>query len=1021
MKTLTTFGVMCAVMASVAMNPIMPTVSAEPVVALGPLPVNLGTAGDFAILTKTGISTTGTTMITGNIGASPIDQTGLTGFSETMDSTNQFSTSDYVVGKLYAADYADPTPAKMTTAVSDMETAFTDAAGRTLPDATELGAGDISGMTLAPGLYKWGTGVYIDNRGVTLSGAASDVWIFQIAQDLTVAETAIVTLSGGAQVSNIFWQVAGGTGVTLGTTSVFYGNILAIKGIVLNTGATLNGRALAQTAVTLDANPVTVPSSVPVSTVDPIISYWKHSSPMTVSATASDGPSGVSNVTLYYRFSSNNLTWGAWTEFGVDNAAPWSWGFTFPNGDGHYELYTRARDNATNFEAAPGSADRRCGFDISAPTSSVNAMASYWKNTSPQNVTATASDATSGVTNVTLYYRYAVDNATWGAWGVLGKDTSSPWSWSITFTNGTGFYEFYTRAFDNATNFEASPGVADQRCGFDMTAPTSGVDAIASYWKGLSPLTVTATVADPTSGVRDVALYFRYAANNATWGQWTVFGVDLAVPWSWSFNFPNGNGYYEFYTLASDVAGIAEAASAAADARCGYDDTAPTSACDIAGAYWRDTAMTITATASDSVSGMGSAELFCRYGAVNGTFGAWMSAGVDAASPWSWSFSFASGIGYYEFFTRATDRVLNVETAPAGADVKYGYDDTVPDTDKPVIGADATPNTVTMGATGATLKFGIVMTDNIGVTEAKVVYQTGTGAWVNQTLTLSGTYQYTISIQSLLSVQYYFYAVDAAGNWQITPTKNVAVHQPAPITVTVVLGPFLYDNGKPVVDALVTLDNGAGRSTVSDRTDASGLVTFDGILPGAYAGSIDKGLAHATFPVTITADGKAVFNAPVFAAPAVPVPGSETFVVNTPKQVVVGPKTVTLTVTAVTGANATTATVGRAPSRTYTKNQPVNVDTDGNGKVDTRVTYLGNDASGNPIIKMDTIAEPQAVKTENNTQFYLAIVVVVLIVVIASVFAVGVRRGMLTDKPGNEAGKTGSKTPNSRNKDDGPA
>jgi len=218
--------------------------------------VDLGTAGNYVILAKSGISTTGTTLITGNIGVSPIDQTALTGFSETMDASNVFSTSDYVVGKLYAADYAPPTPTIMTTAVSDMETAYTDAAGRTLPDYTEIGAGNIGGMTLTSGLYKWGTGVTIPTD-VTLSGSSSDVWIFQIAQNLDISNGKKVILSGGAKAENIFWQVAGQT--TLGTTSVFNGNILDQTAIVLNTGATLNGRALAQTAVTLDANKVSLP------------------------------------------------------------------------------------------------------------------------------------------------------------------------------------------------------------------------------------------------------------------------------------------------------------------------------------------------------------------------------------------------------------------------------------------------------------------------------------------------------------------------------------------------------------------------------------------------------------------------------------------------------------------------------------------------------------------------------------------------------------------------------------------
>jgi hypothetical protein len=226
----------------------------------GPLPVDLGTAGDFVILAKSGISTTGTTAIGGDIGVSPIKAVGLTGFSQTMDASGEFSTSDYVTapGKLYASDYAVPTPAKMTAAISDMETAYTDAAGRTLPAPTiDLGAGDISNLTLTPGLYKWGTGVSMDNRGVTLSGGANDVWILQISGNLTVASGAIVILGGSAQAKNIFWQVAGQA--TLGTTSQFKGIILCQTLIAIQNGASFTGRALAQTAVTLNANAITAP------------------------------------------------------------------------------------------------------------------------------------------------------------------------------------------------------------------------------------------------------------------------------------------------------------------------------------------------------------------------------------------------------------------------------------------------------------------------------------------------------------------------------------------------------------------------------------------------------------------------------------------------------------------------------------------------------------------------------------------------------------------------------------------
>ncbi len=219
--------------------------------------VNLRSAGNFVILSKSGISTTGTTSILGNLGVSPIAATAITGFGLIMDPSNTFSTSSLVTGKVYAADYTAPTPTMLTTAVNDMQTAYTDAAGRTLPDFTELGAGNIGGMTLTPGLYKWSSAVTIPTD-VTLSGGPNDIWIFQIAQTLGISSGKQVILSGGAKAKNIFWQVAGQT--TLGTTSKFNGNILDQTAIVLQTGARLNGRALAQTAVTLDANAVIVPT-----------------------------------------------------------------------------------------------------------------------------------------------------------------------------------------------------------------------------------------------------------------------------------------------------------------------------------------------------------------------------------------------------------------------------------------------------------------------------------------------------------------------------------------------------------------------------------------------------------------------------------------------------------------------------------------------------------------------------------------------------------------------------------------
>jgi hypothetical protein len=220
------------------------------------LPVILGTAGNFAILAKSGISTVPTSSVTGNIGVSPAAASSITGFALTPDATNVFSTSSQVIGKVYAADYAPPTPSNMTTAVGDMELAFTDAAGRA-PDVTELGAGNIGGMTLAPGVYKWGTGVLIPTD-VTLSGSSTGVWIFQIAQGLTVSSAAKVLLAGGALPRNVFWQVGGA--VVLGTTAHLEGIVLTQTAATLANGASVNGRILAQTAVTLDASTVVAPT-----------------------------------------------------------------------------------------------------------------------------------------------------------------------------------------------------------------------------------------------------------------------------------------------------------------------------------------------------------------------------------------------------------------------------------------------------------------------------------------------------------------------------------------------------------------------------------------------------------------------------------------------------------------------------------------------------------------------------------------------------------------------------------------
>jgi hypothetical protein len=168
----------------------------------GQEPVDLGSASSFAVLTKSGVTDVPASVITGNVGASPI-----TGASIGV-------TCPEVTGTIFSVNAAGPLPCRviaptgLTTAVRNMETAYTDAAGRTNPTAVNLGAGDIGGLTLAPGLYKWTSKLGI-STDVTLAGGRDAVWIMQIAGSFSQASATKVILTGGAQAKNVFWQAAG--------------------------------------------------------------------------------------------------------------------------------------------------------------------------------------------------------------------------------------------------------------------------------------------------------------------------------------------------------------------------------------------------------------------------------------------------------------------------------------------------------------------------------------------------------------------------------------------------------------------------------------------------------------------------------------------------------------------------------------------------------------------------------------------------------------------------------------------
>jgi hypothetical protein len=211
--------------------------------------VDLGTAGNYVVLSKAAVTVAAATIITGNVGVSPMSA--LTGFALTLDLSGEFATSLLVTGRLYAANYAPPTPTVLAIAIADKDIAYADAASRT-PDVSIAAAGEIGNTVVTPGVYHWTGALSITTLHVTLDGQgdADAVWIFQAGGALDVAAIVAVVLSNGAQSHNVFWQAQGA--VTIAAGNAMIGILLTDMAVTMGAGATLEGRVLAEAAATLD-------------------------------------------------------------------------------------------------------------------------------------------------------------------------------------------------------------------------------------------------------------------------------------------------------------------------------------------------------------------------------------------------------------------------------------------------------------------------------------------------------------------------------------------------------------------------------------------------------------------------------------------------------------------------------------------------------------------------------------------------------------------------------------------------
>jgi len=300
------------------------------------------------------------------------------------------------------------------------------------------------------------------------------------------------------------------------------------------------------------------------------------------------------------------------------------------------------------------------GMDSFPPSSAVDTVNPYWA-TSSRVITATASDGESRVSNVTLWYRFSPDNASWGSWKAHQMTDLFPWSWTFSFPDGQGYYQFYSIAVDTGANMEPPPPLADAIAAFEQTKPSSILQSVPSYWFNSTALTLTATASDAPSGVAIVDLYYSYSGNNASWGAWTLYQTDKTPPWSWDFSFPMGSGWYRLYSLARDRAGNVENPPASQDLELALDRTPPTSMVDQIPGAWHRSSVDVAAQASDSQSGVANVALGYRHSPDEVSWSPWTYFQTDPLPPWSWLFTFPDGDGFYQFHSIGTDNASNSE------------------------------------------------------------------------------------------------------------------------------------------------------------------------------------------------------------------------------------------------------------------------------------------------------------------------------------------------------------------------
>ncbi|MCD6328276.1 hypothetical protein J7M28_12115, partial [bacterium] len=385
------------------------------------------------------------------------------------------------------------------------------------------------------------------------------------------------------------------------------------------------------------------------------ISDYSKTQSITLNFTSSDGGSGILETKLYYKFESGSWTFTNETEAGDSG----QFSFSLPAGEGAYYFYTLATDEAGNEEDTKTSADDSTTYDCTRPSSSCSSP-NY--GTSTINVSFNASDGGgTGLSSTKLYYKFGSGSYVYSG----SQSSSSSGSFSFGCPSGEGTYSFYTISTDRADNEEQAPTSPDSITIYDASRPSSSCSSPAST--NSSPIAVSFSSSDSITGVSYTKLYYRFNS-----GSYTYSGLsEEGETGSFSFTANEGDGTYDFYTVATDDAGNQETPPYGPDDSTAYDCTAPVSSCSAPEIAY-ESPITVEFTASDDGSGLSTTKLYYREDG-----GEYTDSGLqDSGDSGTYEFDPPSQTGVYDFYTLSEDEAGNTEDAPSSPDATTDFDET---------------------------------------------------------------------------------------------------------------------------------------------------------------------------------------------------------------------------------------------------------------------------------------------------------------------------------------------------------